>query len=274
MSKYSLKDVFPEVIERQSYIVGFVVQGWEDARAYAQAASETGTDIILQAGPDFRKDMSIKIIAKMFQKLSEESSVKIVSHLDHGESAEICGEALDHGFSSVMFDGSRLPLHSNIAETRKICDLALKTNASVEAELGFVGYEDPRQNRPTSPEEVELFTNSVSIDALAVSVGNTHLQIQTSAKVDFGLLKDINAASKVPLVIHGGSGIPADDRHKMSRDFGVKKINIGTEFRRIFSPTLFDLLEKNEDSVDRFKIMNLLSLEYKKKAELLLKGIR
>ena len=268
----SLKEVLLVALEKKSFVVGFVVQGWEDAKVFVEAASETNSNIVLQAGPAFRKEMPLEVIAKIFEALAEDADIKVVAHLDHGHDLEVCKRALDVGFSSVMFDGSRMSVHRNIEETRKVCDVAKQYGASVEAELGFVGYEQKERNKFTCPMEVKMLTQTVPIDALAVSVGNTHLQSSHLAEIDYNLLGKIREVSQIPLVIHGGSGVPPDDRTKMAREFGIVKFNIGTEFRSIFGQSLRDFFAEDKESFDRFKIMKFVQNKLKNKAKSILLG--
>ena len=258
MTLSTLAEVIESTKKSKGYVVGFVVQGWEDAKAFVEAASETNSNIVLQAGPTFRDNMPLEAIGKMFQILARNTSVKIGAHLDHGNDIEVCKEALDVGFTSVMFDGSRRSLNENIEETLKVCDLAKQYKASVEAELGFVGYKQIDQNRLTYPNEVQIFSETVPINALAISVGNTHLQTGHLAEIDYKLLAEIQKASKSPLVIHGGSGVSPVDRKKMSSEFNVSKFNIGTELRQVFGSTLRNTLLEDPDIFDRLSILKTL----------------
>ena len=272
MTLSPLTDVLRVAREKKVFVIGFVVQGWEDAKAFVDAASETNSNIILQAGPAFRKNMHLEAIARMFETLAKGTTVKVVAHLDHGNDFETCKRALDAGFTSVMFDGSRLPFQDNINETTKVCDIAKRYGASVEAELGFVGYENKDSNKFTCPEEVGIMTEQVPIDALAISIGNTHLQSSHLAKIDYKLLAEIRAASNISLVIHGGSGVCPDDRIKMASKYGVVKFNIGTEFRQLFGRSLRAFFAENKVAFDRFEIMKSVQENIKNRAVSLLKA--
>ena len=272
MTLSPLTDVLRVAREKKVFVIGFVVQGWEDAKAFVDAASETNSNIILQAGPAFRKNMHLEAIARMFETLAKVTNVKVVAHLDHGNDFETCKRALDAGFTSVMFDGSRLPFQDNINETAKVCDIAKRYGASVEAELGFVGYENKDSNKFTCPEEVGIMTEQVPIDALAISIGNTHLQSSHLAKIDYKLLAEIRAASNISLVIHGGSGVCPDDRIKMASKYGVVKFNIGTEFRQLFGRSLRAFFAEDKVSFDRFEIMKSVQENIKNRAVSLLKA--
>ena len=255
-------------------LIGFVVQGWEDARAYVEAGSKVDTPIILQAGPACLKHTPLKVISKMFTVLAEISKSQVVLHLDHATDIDNCKAALDEGFTSVMFDGSRLSLKENIQETLKVTKLAESYKASVEAELGYVGYKNPKHNNPTLPEEVVLFTTETNIDTLAVSVGNTHLQEKKKATIDYLSLKKINYLTDIPLTVHGASGIRMEDRKKMAKFFGVKKFNLGTELRKSFGEVLRKELKKNRTVFDRLILLKEYEKQLKKKAAKVLQQLR
>lgn len=178
MSLATLKDTLDPALKEGYAVAGLVVLGWEDAKAYVEAAEETGIPLILQAGPGCRAHTPLPILAKMFRHLAKEASVPIACHLDHGYSADECFAAIDEGFTSVMFDGSKLPISQNIKITQEIVERAHAANISVEGEVGFVGYADGVLSATSSPDEVSLFENETGADAIAISIGNVHLQSQ------------------------------------------------------------------------------------------------
>ena len=191
MTKKTLKKVLSQANKNNYAVAGLVVLGWEDALAYTQASDETGIPIILQAGPGCRKYTPISILGKMFHYLAEQTKSHIVCHIDHGYSFEECLEGIDNGFTSVMFDGSKLPIKENIKLTSTIVKKAHTANVSVEGEVGFVGYNRGKLSEGTRISEVELFANETGVDAIAISVGNTHLQTKKIAKIDFDKIKQI-----------------------------------------------------------------------------------
>ena len=144
----------------------------------------------------------------MFRHLAEAAAVPVVAHLDHGYTVEDCREALDAGFTSVMFDGSRLPLAENIQKTAAIAEMAHAAGASCEGEIGFVGYSEGEASKGTDPEEATMFERDTGVDAMAVSVGNVHLQTEQSGGLDEARIFAIQSVTSGPLVIHGGSGVP------------------------------------------------------------------
>ena len=237
MTVATLTDVLTPAMTGGYAVAGVVVQGWEDARAYVDAAQAENAPIILQAGPGARAHMPVQVFGAMFRALAEAASVPVVAHLDHGASLADCRAAVDCGFTSVMFDGSRLSLAENIEQTALIAAMARAAGVSVEAELGFVGYADGAASHGTDPDEAAIFAAQSGADALAVAIGNVHLMQTGAAAIDWDLLAGIEAACPLPLVLHGGSGISTTDRARLVRSH-VCKVNIGTELRVAFGASL------------------------------------
>ena len=157
-------------------LAGLVILGWEDAKYYVKAAEEISCPIILQVGPNCRENTPIEIMGPMLKKLAEDASINIVTLLDHSTNLKECEKALDNGFSSIMFDGSNMELNENIDMTCKAVELAKNYGASVEAELGVVGYDKGVKSKFTEPKLAQKFYAATQVDALAISVGNTHLE--------------------------------------------------------------------------------------------------
>lgn len=256
MTLATLRDVLAPCLTDGTAVAGLVVLGWEDAVAYTRAAEATGRPVILQAGPGCRAHTPLPVLAAMFRTLAEGASVPVVAHLDHGEDYDTCARAIDCGFTSVMYDGSALPLAENIARTAEIAALAHAAGLSVEAELGFVGYAQGAASHGTDPAEVARFAQETGIDALAISIGNTHLMQEARAEIDMPRLAAIQkAAPHLPLVIHGGSGLPPDLRRRLARDTTIAKVNIGTELRMAFGAALRATLATHPETFDRIAIL-------------------
>jgi len=264
MTVKTLSEVLIKANKKKYAIAGLVVLGWEDALAYTQAADETGIPIILQAGPSCRKYTPVPILGKMFRYLAEQIKTPVVCHIDHGYSIKECLEGIDNGFTSVMFDGSRLSIKENIKLTSSIVKKAHSANVSVEGEVGFVGYNKGKLSEGTKIEEAKLFANESGADAMAISVGNTHLQTEKIAKIDFKKVKLIENIAKIPLVIHGSSGISSKIRKKLARNSSIAKFNIGTELRMLFGDTIRKCLLTNKKIYDRVEILQPSVKELKK----------
>jgi fructose-bisphosphate aldolase class II len=236
-------------------VAGMVVLGWEDALAFTEAADEAGLPIVLQAGPGCRRHTPVPVLGKMFRHLAEQARVPVACHIDHATTLADCVTGIDCGFTSVMIDGSALPLAGNIALTTKVVDVAHMAGVSVEGEVGVVGYADGRASSVTMPAEAARFAAETGVDALAVSVGNVHLQTEKTDGIDMAALAAIEAVTTVPLVLHGGSGIPPDLRRTLAHRHRVKKFNIGTELRQAFGAALRKSLADHPHSFDRIELL-------------------
>ena len=255
MTVANLKDVLGPALVGHYAVAGLVVLGWEDAKAYVEAAEEAQLPIILQAGPGCRAHTPVAILGKMFRHLAEQASVPVVCHIDHARTYDECREGIEHGFSSVMIDGSALPLDENITLTKAVVDLARAHAVSVEGEVGVVGYADGASSSHTSAGEAARFERETLVDALAISIGNLHLQTEKSAEINLQALNSIVAMTTVPLVLHGGSGIASTMRQKLARELRVKKFNIGTELRMAFGMGLREAIALHPQEFDRIKLL-------------------
>lgn len=255
MTLATLRDVLQPALRDGYAVAGLVTLGWEDMRAYVAAAEAEGCPVILQAGPSCRAHTPLPILGKMFRHLAEEASVPVVAHLDHGYTYEDCKIALDSGFTSLMFDGSRKPLAQNIDETAAIAEMAHAAGISCEGEIGFVGYDGGEASNGTDPDEAAQFARETGVDAMAISVGNTHLQQGAGDGLDETRIRAIEAVTDVPLVIHGGSGVPYAQRQSLARGSNICKFNIGTELRMAFGTALRTAVKADPNRFDRVTIL-------------------
>ena len=256
MTLATLADVLQPALKGGHAVAGLVTLGWEDMRAYVAAAEAEGAPVILQAGPSCRKHTPLPVLGKMFRHLAEQASVPVVAHLDHGYTMDECREALDSGFTSLMFDGSRLPLAQNIDETATIAKMAHSAGISCEGEIGFVGYSGGEASAGTDPDEAARFAHETGVDAMAISVGNVHLQQDRQGGLDEARIRAIEAVTDVPLVIHGGSGVPVAQRTALATGSAICKFNIGTELRMAWGAALREAVERDHDRFDRVAILS------------------
>lgn len=255
MTLATLSDVLQPGLKNGYAVAGLVTLGWEDMRAFVAAAEAENVPVILQAGPGCREHTPLPILGKMFRHLAEAASVPVVAHLDHGYTFEDCKIALESGFTSLMFDGSRKPLPQNIDETAAIADLAHSHDISCEGEIGFVGYSGGEGSHGTDPDEAARFARESGVDAMAISVGNVHLQQDKEGGLDEARIRAIQEVTNVPLVIHGGSGVPVAQRTKLARETSICKFNIGTELRMAFGDALRAAVNKDPSRFDRITIL-------------------
>ena len=245
----------------EGYAVGaFNTNNLEITLSIVEAAAQERSPLILAVSPGAMKYAGVAYLAAIARVASESVDVPMSLHLDHGTTLEEVKAALDHGFSSVMIDGSKLPFEENVALTRRAVEMARAAGASTEAELGrLVGVEDDisvseREASKTDPEQAAEFVEKTGIDSLAVSIGNAHGWYKGEPKLDFERLREIRARVSVPLVLHGASGIP-DDMIKEACSIGVDKINIDTEVRDAFRQAVAGFVNENPDQIDPRKIL-------------------
>ena len=255
MTIATLTDVLMPALRGNGALAGLVVLGWEDALAFAEAAEALSLPLILQAGPGCRKHMPVKILGKMFRALAEQARVPVVCHIDHAMTLDECAEGIDHGFTSVMIDGSQLELSANIALTARVAELAKRFNVSVEGEVGVVGYAGGKPSSSTTSQDAARFDRESGADAMAISIGNIHLNTQKTSGIDMDALRGIEAVTRLPLVLHGGSGIPSAMRQRLARQTRIAKINIGTELRMAFGQSLRQTLAGHPDEFDRIRLL-------------------
>lgn len=186
--------------------------------------------------------------AGIVKDLASKVKVPIGLHLDHSSDYNYIMNAIKGGFTSVMIDGSMLPVEENIRITKKVVETAHIFGADVEAELGHVGFahnKGDQDNRDmyTRPEVASEFCKETNVDFLAVAIGSAHGVYLETPKLDIDRLKEINAATDVPLVLHGGSGIP-EDQLDMAFKNGINKFNVGTEFFQLYYDSIKEYCEK------------------------------
>jgi len=186
----------------------------------------------------------------LVRAVAEHHDIPIVLHLDHTSELDTIKKAVDHGFTSVMIDGSALPLEENIELSRKAVELARPHGVSVEAELGHVGGmtlddNDHSEGLLTDPQELDIFGARTGIDALAVSIGTAHGVYRAAPTLNIERLKELDAASLVPLVLHGGSGTP-DDQVREAVSCGICKMNVFADQRIAMARGLREFAATNE----------------------------
>lgn len=255
MTLATLSEVLQPALKCKYAVAGLVTLGWEDMRAFVMAAEAEGCPVILQAGPSCRAHTPLPILGKMFRYLAESVSVPVVAHLDHGYTSDECRAALDAGFTSLMYDGSRKPIAQNINETAAIVRMAHDAGISCEGEIGFVGYANGENSAGTDPKEAAQFARETGVDAMAISVGNVHLQEHKEGGLDLVRIAEIEAVTDVPLVIHGGSGVPVTQRTALAKGSNICKFNIGTELRMVFGEALRAAVNNDPARFDRVTIL-------------------
>lgn len=226
----NLNDVLRDA-QKNHYGVGlFNTTDTDMLEAVIEAAEKMRSPVVIGTAEILLPYGELKLIAPSVIAAAKRASVPVVVHYDHGLTFERCMEALQLGFSSVMFDGSVKPYDQNIAETREIVKIAHAFGATVEGEIGHVGNadEDEGESRYTTVEEAKQYLADTGVDALAIAIGTAHGAYKTAPKLSFDRLREIRSAVKVPLVLHGGSGLTDDDFRQSIQD-GIAKVNIFTD---------------------------------------------
>lgn len=229
----------------------------EHAEALVAAAEEAGSGVILQISENcVSYHGALKPIAVATLAIAEASPLPISVHLDHAESEDLVKEALDLGFDSVMFDGSKLEYGKNVEASRQMADLCRRYKATIEVELGEVGGKDGvhAPGVRTQPADARDFVQATGVDLLAVAVGSSHAMTTRDAQLDFELISEIARTVSVPLVLHGSSGVSDPDLQSAVRA-GMKKINIATHLNHVFTDEVRAVLNGDPTLVDPRKYM-------------------
>lgn len=257
MTLASLDEVLRTAVAQARGVGAFNVIQIEHAEAYVAAAERTGLPVVLQISENtVAYHRALAPIALATKQLAAASSARCVLQLDHALSESLITEAVQLGFTSVMFDGSTLEDSVNRDRTKAVVGRCHAAGVSVEAELGEIGGKDGAHapGARTDPQQASRFVEETAVDALAVAVGSSHAMTNRTAELDFELISQIRDAVPVPLVLHGSSGVPDATLTDAVRA-GLVKINIATHLNRIFTAALSDFLAANAGVVDTRKYL-------------------
>lgn len=238
-----------------NYAVGaFNVENMEMVMAVVSAAEELNSPVILQTTPSTVKYAGLDYYLANVKVAAERASVPVAMHLDHGSSFELAMQALRTGYTSIMIDGSHESFEDNIAVSKAVADACRPSEIPVEAELGKVGGKEDdldggEGNAHTDPQEAKEFVERTGVSSLAVAIGTAHGIYKGEPKIDLERLSEIREVVSVPLVLHGGSGIP-DEIIKESIRRGISKVNYATELRIAFSNGVKKLLAEDPNVID------------------------
>lgn len=226
--------------ENKGAVGAFNLHCLEMLPAMIKGAEKVGTPIIIQTSLGTAEYIGFETLIAAVKSLAERSSIDVCLHMDHCKDIEALKRAIDCGYSSVMYDGSALSLEENIKNTKEVVEYAKKKNVSVEGEVGSIGgaedgiVVEKDSACYTKPEDALYFAESTGIDALAVSIGTTHGQYKSKAKINYELLSELSSKLvNVGMVLHGGTGVSDEDMKKCVRE-GMKKINVGTELNKSY----------------------------------------
>ena len=253
----NLKDILIPAQDGGYAVACFNVFGYEDALAVVEAAEVRNASVILSINLDMRQFMTMEQIIGMLRPMAEKAKIPVCLHLDHTYEMDIVKQAVDSGFTSVMFDGSQLSISENITAIQDIVFYAHPKGVSVEAEVGSVPYATGRDHIKSAITEVSealAMEEQGQPDALAISIGNVHRLESGSVAIDLDCFNELEKALSLPLVIHGTSGLEDKDIQMLALR-QVAKFNVGTILRKSFGNSLRSTLESNPDLFDRITIM-------------------
>ena len=284
MSLVTTKDMFEKSMKEHFAIGAFNVNNMEIIQGIVDAAAEENSPVILQASSSAIKYARIGFLRKMIEAALEENDIPIALHLDHGPDFETCKMCIDHGFSSVMIDGSKYDFEENVALTKKVVEYAHNRGVVVEAELGkLAGIEDEVNVAAsdamfTDPDQSKEFVERTGCDSLAIAIGTSHgaYKFKGEAKLRFDILEKVKEKlPNTPIVLHGAStvipelvelcnkyganipgakGVPDEMLHEASLR-GVSKINVDTDLRLAMTGAIRKALIENPEVFDPRKYM-------------------
>lgn len=244
----TLKEVLDLCEARECAVGSFNTPNLEAIMAVIKAAEELNVPVIIQHAQAHEEIMPLDVIGPVMLEMAQKAKVPVVVHIDHGETLDYIYRALDMGFTSVMYDGSTLPFAENAANTKMVVTMAKSKGASVEAEIGCMGRREtggktsagPDPDKIyTDPDEAKIFVDQTGIDALACSFGTTHGVYMTEPKLDFTVVENVRRKCKIPVVMHGGSGVSPRDFQRAIKA-GVRKVNYYTYMAMAGGKTVAD----------------------------------
>lgn len=254
----TMKEMLADAKAKKYAIPAFDVSNYEMIKAVIDVCEEERSPALFMCLKPDMQNKGIKFITAMLREAAENYTVPVCIHLDHATDIEDIKEAIDNGFTSVMYDGSVLSFEENAAKTKEVVDLAHAKGVSVEAELGHVcdaiagtgedallGNAEAKEENPedtlTDPEEVKKFVEITGVDALAVAVGTAHGVYRSTPTLRIDRLTEIDEIAGIPLVLHGGSGTP-DDQVQEAIKHGITKINVYSDLLHGLNTGLKDKL--------------------------------
>ncbi|MBM7644150.1 tagatose 1,6-diphosphate aldolase GatY/KbaY [Scopulibacillus daqui] len=252
----TLNDVLTELKDKPAAIGAFNAHYLDIIPHLIKAAESQQAPLIMQITEATLQNSGIDNVISLSMRLIEKSSIPIVIHYDHGKDIDRVKACIDAGFSSVMYDGSKLPYEENVKRTKEIVAYARPKGVSVEAEIGHVGTVSGEGGDAfyTHPDNASEFARITNVDALAVSIGTQHGLYKDTPKLDIERLKSIHRKVDVPLVLHGASGVPDEDIKKVTA-YGICKINIASELKAPWAQAIRDFQKENPDEYDPRKIL-------------------
>jgi fructose-bisphosphate aldolase class II len=260
MPLVSMNEFLPKAKANKFAVGQFNMNNLEFAQAIMEAAIEEKSPFIYGVSEGALKYMGIEFTVAMAEAAAKKSGLPIALHLDHGSSFEVAMKCIRAGFSSVMFDGSHYTLEENIRLTKEVVKAARAMGVSVEGELGTIGgveddlSVDEADASLAKPEEAIRFYEETGVDCLAIAVGTAHGMYAGEPNIHFDIIEQVAAAIPVPVVLHGGSGVP-DEAIRKAVLSGVGKINVNTENQVACTEAIREVLSKDAKVFDPRKYL-------------------
>ena len=270
MSLVNMNELFPKPYDGSWAIGAFNVHNLEFIRAVIEAAEMERSPVTLAIAPLSIKYLGLEMLGTAALEAAERAAVPVAVHLDHARDLDVVDRALQLGFTSVMFDGSSLPLDENIEKSKRMVQAARSHHATSEAEVGILSQFGQNASADfTDPSAAERMVAETGADFLAVSVGTVHAMPTQGARVDMKLLRRLHTQLSVPMVLHGSSGVVDEDLGPAIRN-GIGKVNIGTYLKGIFTAGLQKRLN-SDDPGDLFDYMPEVVAEIRESVRLKLR---
>ena len=260
MPLVSMNAFLPDAKAKKFAVGQFNINNLEFTQAILEAATELRSPVIFGVSEGALKYMGLEFTVAIAEAAAKKSGLPIALHLDHGSSFEVAMKCIRAGFSSVMFDGSHYPFEENVRLTKEVVKAAHAMGVSVEGELGTIGgvEDDIRVDEENAnlakPEEAIRFYEETGVDCLAIAVGTAHGMYKGEPNIRFDIIEKVSAAIPVPIVLHGGSGVP-DEMIRRAIQAGVGKINVNTENQIACTEKIREVLNKDSKLYDPRKYL-------------------
>jgi fructose-bisphosphate aldolase class II len=260
MPLVSMNEFLPKAKANKFAVGQFNMNNLEFAQAIVEAAMEEKSPFIFGVSEGALKYMGIEFTVALAEAAAKKSGLPIALHLDHGSTFEVAMKCIRAGFSSVMFDGSHYPFEENVRLTKEVVKAAHAMGVSVEGELGTIGgveddiSVDEAHASLANPEEAIRFYEETGVDCLAIAVGTAHGMYKGEPNIRYDIIEKVANAIPVPVVLHGGSGVP-DDSIRKAIAAGVGKINVNTENQVACTDTIRQILNNDSKVYDPRKYL-------------------
>ncbi|MFV0361811.1 MAG: ketose-bisphosphate aldolase [Suipraeoptans sp.] len=261
MELVTMKELLTDAQAGHYAVPAFNVCNLETAQGVMEQAEEMKAPVIFQAHWLEAYYSSPKTLVNMIEELGRGKKVRAAIHLDHGATYEDTVRCVQGGFTSIMYDGSLLPLDENISNLKKVVEMAQSVGVTVEGEIGTIGQNDEMGGKLekaylTDPHDAKRLVDETGIDCLAVAIGNAHGFYEMEPKMDFERLKEITDLVKIPLVLHGGTGIPCKQIKEAIR-MGIAKVNFSTILRKNYISSMYNFMSRNPEELGLMDIQRV-----------------